>query len=133
MENDKYIVPKRPDFIASEALSENPACPQNMRGSQGSDRLWLVPRDLVFSQENLYSTQMQPVLLEIKSEVLRAKSKYPENFNSHHEAYAVVKEEIDEYWDEVKKNDKTRDLAKMRTEAIQSAAMLVRHVTELLK
>lgn len=52
-------------------------------------------------------------------------------FNSAHEGYAVLLEEADELWDEVKVNQARRDLAKMRKEAIQVAAMAIRFVHDV--
>jgi hypothetical protein len=54
---------------------------------------------------------------------------YP-SFNSAHEGYAVLLEEFDELWDEVKKNPTKRDPAAMRKEAIQVAAMAIRFAAE---
>lgn len=59
-------------------------------------------------------------------EVMRAKEKYKQDFNSEHEGYAVLAEEVDEMWDEVKTNN--RNLAVQ--EAIQVAAMAIRFVAE---
>jgi hypothetical protein len=61
----------------------------------------------------------------ISNEFNRASSIYPK-FNSAHEGYAVLLEEVEELWDEVKKSPKRRDPAKMREEAIQVAAMALR-------
>lgn len=47
-------------------------------------------------------------------------------FNSAHEGYAILLEEVDELWDEVKRSPSKRDYAKMRAEAIQVAAMALR-------
>jgi hypothetical protein len=49
-----------------------------------------------------------------------------------HEAYAVILEEVDELWTEIKKNQKVYDLNAQRKEAKQAAAMLVRLMIELL-
>jgi hypothetical protein len=66
------------------------------------------------------------VLDIVSSEVARASSKYPA-FNSAHEGYAVLLEEVDELWDEVKADN--IDLA--CAEAIQVAAMAVRFIVDL--
>ncbi len=47
-------------------------------------------------------------------------------FNSAHEGFSVLAEEVDELWDHVKVNQKCRDVAAMRKEAIQVAAMAIR-------
>ncbi len=48
-------------------------------------------------------------------------------FNSSHEAYAVLLEEVDELWDAIKGND----LAHARVEAIQVCAMAIRFIAEI--
>lgn len=63
------------------------------------------------------------------SELNNARANWPA-FNSAHEGFAVLKEEVDELWDHVKTNQKRRDLAAMRKEAIQVAAMALRFATE---
>ncbi len=69
---------------------------------------------------------MQHVLQLVGLEVMRAKAKF-QRFNSAHEGYAVLKEEVDEMWDDVKRNRKPESLQ----EAIQVAAMAVRFVLDL--
>jgi hypothetical protein len=71
------------------------------------------------------------ILLEIKNEYERAKQKYKRPFSSHHEAYAVILEELDELWDEIKKKEEQYDLIKQRKEAIQIGAMILRFINEL--
>lgn len=65
------------------------------------------------------------VLDEVKAEMLRAEAKFP-RFNSRHEAYGVLLEEVDELWDEVKAND----YPKARKEAVQVAAMALRYLRD---
>jgi hypothetical protein len=63
-------------------------------------------------------------------EVAKATSAWPP-MNSAHEAYAVMLEEVDELWAHVKTKQKSRDLAAMRKEAIQVAAMAIRFAAEV--
>jgi NTP pyrophosphatase (non-canonical NTP hydrolase) len=66
---------------------------------------------------------------EIAAEHEKATANWPA-FNSAHEGFAVLKEEVDELWDHVKTNQKRRDLVAMRKEAIQVAAMALRFAAE---
>jgi len=68
-------------------------------------------------------------ILQIEREVSDAKAKWPP-FNSAHEGYAVLAEEVDELWDHVKVNQKKRDLPAMYKEAKQVAAMALRFMRE---
>jgi NTP pyrophosphatase (non-canonical NTP hydrolase) len=79
-----------------------------------------------------YASKMDIALADVAAEVQRAKSLFPTNFHNQHEAYAVILEEIDELWDEIKKNQRNYDLEAQRKEAKQAAAMLVRLMVELL-
>lgn len=63
-------------------------------------------------------------------EATKASYSYPA-FNSAHEGYAVLMEEIDELWEHVKTNQKRRDLAAMRKEAVQVAAMALRFIADV--
>ena len=53
-------------------------------------------------------------------------------FNSAHEGYSVLAEEVDELWQEVKKNPTKHPQRKdlMRKEAIQVAAMALRFLED---
>lgn len=66
------------------------------------------------------------ILDEVAAELDRAKKFKP--FNSAHEGYAVLLEEVDELKEQVWMNQTKRDLDKMRKEAIQVAAMAVKFV-----
>ena len=49
-------------------------------------------------------------------------------FNSAHEGYAVIKEELDELWEKIKNNESPEELAK---EAKQVAAMGIRFLMDI--
>lgn len=77
------------------------------------------------SDENV-AQLMQDVAFELD----QATRNWPP-FNSAHEGYAVLAEEMDELWDHVKTNQRRRDLPKMQQEAIQVAAMAIRFALEV--
>ena len=64
---------------------------------------------------------------EVADELRRAQAKFP-RFSGPHEGYAVILEELDELWDEVRASKPGGDRAAMREEAIQVAAMALRFV-----
>lgn len=67
----------------------------------------------------------------VYAEASRAADKHPP-MHSHHEAYAVILEEFEEYWAEVQKGgSKPRDPEALRTELIQTAAMCLRTLHDL--
>ena len=61
----------------------------------------------------------------VRDELMRAYSKHGSPGWTHHEFYAVLLEEVDELWEEVKKQQ--RDEGRIVREMIQIAAMCVRH------
>lgn len=69
------------------------------------------------------------VLEMIKKEYFRAIKKFPRVQSSPHEMYAVLLEEVDELWDEVKGKNFQRNL-NMQDELIQIGAMVVRFFLE---
>lgn len=69
----------------------------------------------------------------VRSELDRAMAMHP-TFNSKHEGYAVIKEELDELWDAVKRTKTATDPKQngpLRQEATQIAAMAIRFLIDL--
>lgn len=70
------------------------------------------------------------LMLHIEKELKFAIANYPE-FNSAHEGYSVLAEEVDELWDHVKVKQRNRDGEAMQKEAIQVAAMAIRFAIDV--
>lgn len=73
----------------------------------------------------------EPTLREVAAELERAERRFGP-MASAHEGYAVVLEELDELWAEVKDNKRLPDeyRAAMRKEAMQVAAMALRFIVD---
>ncbi len=68
---------------------------------------------------------LNETMLCVCGEVVQARSLH-KGFNSPHEGYAVIKEELDELWDEIKKwKYCSGTIDTMRKEAVQVAAMAI--------
>ena len=61
----------------------------------------------------------------VLNELDSAMEKFP-LFNSSHEGYAVILEEMDELWDEVKNNKNPKSIVNQKKEAIQIGAMAIK-------
>lgn len=61
----------------------------------------------------------------VETELLSARKRYV-NINTYHEGYAVILEELDEFWDECKRWPKSHNTAVMLQELVQIAAMAQR-------
>ena len=81
------------------------------------------------SISELEINKIKSILSQVEVELYKAVISY-KPFNSAHEGYAVILEELDELWDEVKKKPSKVDIEKMRKEAIQVAAMAIRFIND---
>ena len=77
-----------------------------------------------------WSTETQQAFTLVKQELEKAQRNY-EPMSSAHEGWAVILEEVDELWEEVKKKPSTRSFDRMEHEAIQVAAMAVRFLIDI--
>ena len=64
-------------------------------------------------------------------EVRRSRKKHPKAMQSWHQAYGIILEEVDEFWDEVKKQTYGRHRDAMLVELVQIAAMAVRAAVDM--
>lgn len=70
------------------------------------------------------------IIDEVRAELSRAIDGFPA-FNTAHEGYAVLLEEVDELWAHVKVKQGKRDVVRMQREAVQVAAMAIRFALDL--
>jgi len=66
----------------------------------------------------------------VEEELSTALGKFPP-FNSSHEGYAVILEELDELWDEIKNNKAEGSHERQIKEAKQVAAMAIRFMIDI--
>ena len=76
-----------------------------------------------------YNLSLENLYTEILIELNKAREAFPTDYNSLHEAYGVIAEEIHELFIEI--IQKEPDLKKVRKEAIQSIVVLLRLILEL--
>lgn len=69
--------------------------------------------------------------MHVKCEVERARTKH-NPIHSVHEGYSVILEELEEFWEEVKKNSELRDDRNMYYELVQIAAMAQRTAEDVI-
>ena len=103
LENQKQEVLKQLEAIETEELIAAGVLPLPHAGSEETDKA-------------------NQFLGEVFDEYLSATQQHG-GFNSAHEAYGVILEEVDEFWEEVKKKRKLRNTDNMRRELVQIAAM----------
>ena len=77
-----------------------------------------------------WSKIVNKMLEEIRDELISAIVKF-HPFNSGHEGYGVILEELEELWGEIKNSKETKGNEAMRKEAIQIAAMSLRFIVDL--
>ena len=75
------------------------------------------------------SKPIDDVVTDVEVELIQAMMYWPK-FASAHEGYAILLEEVDELWDIVKLKPVNRDVAAMRAEAVQIAAMALRFIID---
>lgn len=81
----------------------------------------------LYDPDQAVGTHIERVLTLVGSEVMRAMVKWPRIHNIH-EGYAVMREELDEYFDACK--EQVPNVAQAHHEAIHVAAMAVRTILD---
>lgn len=76
-----------------------------------------------------WDPRVTAAVFDVLAELYSAGIKHPTPMHSRHEGYAVIMEELDELWDEIK--FQKPDPVKVRKEAVQVAAMALRFLAEI--
>lgn len=82
------------------------------------------------AEDNSYMTPphkepLHSIYADVEREIKKAETRWGP-ISTAHEGYSILLEEVDEFWDHVKMQQKDRDLKKMRDELIQVAAVAIR-------
>lgn len=75
-------------------------------------------------------TRLRKAIREVVEELFRAEDKHGP-MRSPHEGWAIIAEELDELWEEVRKKDHKRSKKLLRGEAKQTAATAIRFMLDL--
>jgi hypothetical protein len=73
---------------------------------------------------------MNKVIADVREELQTAIETHS-LFTSPHHGYAIILEELDELWDEVKKKKSLRSVKNMRAEAVQVAATAIKFILSM--
>lgn len=76
-------------------------------------------------------TEMRIEILEAIDKEIQKKRDKGRVIKSPHEGWALIYEELDELWEEVRKKIKKQDREKMKNEAMQIAATAIRFIEDL--
>jgi hypothetical protein len=91
-------------------------------------------RSVVLTEERKEERNEDGIMMlfqeNVATELLNARAKY-RPMASAHEGWAVLREEVDELWDEVKKKPAKRDAVTMYVELVQIAAMAQRMAEDI--
>lgn len=83
----------------------------------------------IIAKDNSDYPELTKTLQDIVDELEKSNEQHNPSFNSTHEWYGVLKEEVDELWKEIKKNkDCYQKTFAMEKEAIQVAAMALKGI-----
>lgn len=70
---------------------------------------------------------------DLNAELERSYRRFPAKINSLHEGYAILLEEMDELWVEIKKQQEDRTIKELKDELIQVAAVSLRMLNDLFE
>lgn len=123
---------KKPKKEIKPIKPTKPKLPKRVKVRSSSDEEFNYFANLALSEDDEEDRdKIAQIMSDVESELRRAASLHGP-MKSLHEGYAVILEEMDELWDQVKLKAKLRNPDNIREEAIQISAMAARLVVDLL-
>lgn len=83
--------------------------------------------------QTIIDQQIKMAMSLIEQELRSALTKFPGHFRNSHEGYAVLLEEVDELWDEIKDNKREGSIERQCNEAVQVGAMAAKFILPYVK
>lgn len=77
-----------------------------------------------------FNEKLPSVLSDLSKRTKHIKEKYVRDFSSAHEMYGVLYEEVSELFEEIRKNEASRDNGKLRNELVDIAVVCIRYLAE---
>lgn len=91
-----------------------------------------MKQEQIITNDGLGYPEVAKIFQDIINEIENSNKEHNPNLNSTHEWYGVLKEEVDELWDEIKKNKNCYESTfAMRKEAIQISAMAIKGILSI--
>lgn len=94
---------------------------------------WPRSREVEKVKPQTVDPDIRRVLALVGQELQRVRAMGKAPFHSAHEGYAVLWEEADELWDEVRVHSSVRSRERMQEEAVQVAAMAVKFILDVCR
>lgn len=76
------------------------------------------------------TARIERAMGEVLDELSAVDRRFPPYSCAHH-GYAIILEELDELWDEIRKNQSGRSIANLRAEAMQVASTALRFMVDI--
>lgn len=89
-----------------------------------------MPNAVICKKHFKDTEKQEKVINSVMTELSNITSAHPP-YNSAHEGYAILKEEVDELWDEVKNDKEPYRKARMYAEAKQVAAVAIKFLMDI--
>lgn len=118
------------EFYTTNAQGKHPFWAREAIQYYMHETLMQSDQDTKQYEREEFEKKLPQTLAFLSRKVIGIIDKRPTHFNSPHEAYAVLLEEVDGLWQEVKKNESAHDYKKIMQETADIAAVAIRMLVQ---